>query len=90
MMVAGNISFLMGFLSNDNLQMQKNILEKYSLPTSTRENLNISTIIDLTKNDKKSKSGKINWVLLEDIGKPIVRNDVPEEIVIRSLKSIFL
>ena len=70
--------------------MQKNILEKYSLPTSTRENLNISTIIDLTKNDKKSKSGKINWVLLEDIGKPIVRNDVPEEIVIKSIKSIFL
>ena len=90
MMVAGNISFLMGLLSYDNLQMQKNILEKYFLPTSISEELNINTIIDLTKNDKKSKSGKINWILLEDIGKPVIRNDVPEEIIIRSLKSIFV
>ena len=90
MMVAGNISFLMGLLSDDNLQKQKNILEKYFLPTSISEELNINTIIDLTKNDKKSKSGKINWILLEDIGKPVIRNDVPEEIIIRSLKSIFV
>ena len=51
---------------------------------------NLRFRIFFTKNDKKSKSGKINWILLEDIGKPVIRNDVPEEIIIRSLKSIFV
>ena len=39
-----------------------------------------------TKNDKKVKNGKINWVLLKEIGKPIIRDDVPDKVVIDSIK----
>ena len=73
-----------------NLEKQKHILKKYSLPITFNEKLDLDNIVNLTKNDKKSKSGKINWILLEDIGKAVIRNDVPDEIVIKSLKSIFI
>ena len=90
MMVAGTISYHMGILSIENLEKQKHILKKYSLPITFNEKLDLDNIVNLTKNDKKSKSGKINWILLEDIGKAVIRNDVPDEIVIKSLKSIFI
>ena len=90
MMVAGNISCSMGILSKENLKKQEDILKKYSLPINIKEKLDLNNIINLTKNDKKSKSGKVNWILLEDIGNPVIRNDVPEEIVKKSLESIFL
>ena len=31
--------------------------------------------------DKKIVSGTQRWVLLEDVGRPIVRGDVPAEVV---------
>ena len=31
--------------------------------------------------DKKTVGGRVNWVLLQDIGKVCVRNDVPEQVV---------
>ncbi len=31
--------------------------------------------------DKKVKSGTVNWVLLEDVGKTVQRSDVPEKVV---------
>ena len=31
--------------------------------------------------DKKVRGGRMRFVLLEEIGRPVVRDDVPEEIV---------
>ena len=31
--------------------------------------------------DKKTVGGKVNWVLMEGIGKVTCRNDVPEDVV---------
>ena len=31
--------------------------------------------------DKKVEAGRLRFVLLEEIGRPVVRGDVPEEIV---------
>ena len=31
--------------------------------------------------DKKTVGGRVNWVLMQDIGKVCVRNDVPEQVV---------
>jgi 3-dehydroquinate synthetase len=31
--------------------------------------------------DKKVAAGAIHWVLLEDVGRAIIRSDVPEDIV---------
>lgn len=44
----------------------------------------IEEIIDLMKYDKKNEFGKINFVLLEDIGKPIIDCLVPNELIMRA------
>ncbi|MGA8854526.1 MAG: 3-dehydroquinate synthase [Christiangramia sp.] len=44
----------------------------------------ISQIKDLMKFDKKNEHGNINFVLLEDIGKPVIDVIVPEKIIIEA------
>ena len=46
----------------------------------------INDLFNNTKNDKKVKNGIINWVLLKDIGSPIIKDDVPDSIVIDSIR----
>ncbi len=41
----------------------------------------ISSIIELMKHDKKNEFGKINFVLLKDIGKPVIDCLVPNELI---------
>ena len=31
--------------------------------------------------DKKVASKKLRWILLEDFGRPVVRDDVPDDVV---------
>ena len=38
--------------------------------------------------DKKVVGGKQRWVLLESIGSPIVRDDVPAEIVSEAIDAV--
>lgn len=45
------------------------------------EQKDIEEIIELLKYDKKNEFGKINFVLLEDIGKPVIDCLVPNEVI---------
>ena len=48
--------------------------------------LEIDNIIDLLKHDKKNSHGKVNFILLEDIGKPVYDKQVPKDLIVESLK----
>lgn len=48
--------------------------------------LEIDDIIDLLKHDKKNSHGKVNFILLEDIGKPVYDKQVPKDLIMESLK----
>lgn len=37
---------------------------------------------------KKTVNGKVNWVLLEDIGKVCIKKDVPEKLVKETILEI--
>ncbi len=80
MMGAAYISQGMGLLSSPGVDRQCRILERFGLPLSCR-----GVDLDLVKRamllDKKTSGKAINWVLLEDIGKAIVRADVPSQLV---------
>lgn len=43
-------------------------------------------VIDLLKFDKKNTHGKINFVLLKNIGEPVIDCEVPENVLMDSLK----
>ena len=60
----------LGITKNKNiLERVKNILSNIGLPINIPENINLKEAIKL---DKKRNNEKINFVFLEDIGKPII------------------
>ena len=86
MVVAANISKNLKLISNDIKDEIISTLNRYSLPTNITKGIDIKDLFNNTKNDKKVKNGKINWVLLKDIGDPIIKDDVPDAIVMDSIK----
>jgi 3-dehydroquinate synthetase len=75
------------------VERQQTLLQKFGLPTSLRAKrnnlkLSIAGITRAMELDKKVKGKVIRWVLLRDIGKAVIRNDVPQkdvQAVIREL-----
>jgi len=86
MVVATNISKNLNLISNDTKNEIISTLKQYGLPTNLTKGIDIKDLFDNTKNDKKVKNGKINWVLLKDIGSPVIKDDVPDSIVMDSIQ----
>ena len=86
MVVATNISKNLNLISNDTKNEIISTLNQYDLPTNLTKGIDIKDLFDNTKNDKKVKNGKINWVLLKDIGNPVIKDDVPDSIVMDSIR----
>ena len=56
------------------------LLKSFGLPTSMPD-LDADRLIEAMFLDKKVRGKAIRWVLLEDIGKPVIRDDIPMESV---------
>ena len=46
-------------------------------------NIDWDKCFELIKNDKKVKNGKINWILLESLGKAVVRDNIDKDTIFR-------
>jgi len=69
MLVAGEISKNLGLLGTDELESLHEAVRLCG-PLPRANNLDVNEIIRSLQHDKKSVAGKINWVLLEGIGRP--------------------
>jgi 3-dehydroquinate synthetase len=102
MVGAAKLSQRLGLLPSAVVERQQALLQKFSLPTSLqaeaasqrrgrkRSNLKLS-LAGTTRAmelDKKVRGKTIHWVLLQDIGKVIIRSDVPQEDVLAVLKEL--
>jgi 3-dehydroquinate synthase len=87
MMAAGEISAAMGLLPRDKLDRQRRILESYGLPTHA-DGLDRDRLLDAIALDKKVQGKRVRWVLLEGVGKPVLRDDVPDEVVQAALDTV--
>jgi 3-dehydroquinate synthase len=87
MMGAARIGQQMGMMSTDMVDRQTALLEAFGLPL-TCGGVDVDAIEDAMRSDKKTSSGAIRWVLLDGIGNAVTRNDVPPELVRRTLKSL--
>jgi 3-dehydroquinate synthase len=93
MMAAAKLSEQLGLLSSVAVERQQAVLQKFGLPTSLktkRSNLRVSVagITEAMELDKKVKGKAIRWVLLEDIGKAVIRSDVHREDVLAVLHEL--
>src|SRR5438067_7478331 len=68
MLVAGEISKSLGMLTSGELESLREAVRLCG-PLPSAGDLSTDDIVRLIKSDKKSVSGKIKWVLIEEIGK---------------------
>jgi len=71
----------MGMLKKEARDRIEHLIEKAGLPGRIGTGLSIDGIVKLLSLDKKVREGKVRFVLPERIGKVVVGNDVPENIV---------
>jgi 3-dehydroquinate synthase len=66
---------------------QQALLQKFGLPSGF-SGLGLTEITRAMELDKKTKEKAIRWVLLQDIGKAIIRSDVPQNDVLAVLQEL--
>jgi 3-dehydroquinate synthase len=69
-------------------QRQRAVLERYGLSTKAPPGLDAERVLAAMALDKKVVAGRQTWVLLEDIGRPVLRSDVPPELVRKVVQQI--
>jgi 3-dehydroquinate synthase len=88
MMAAAAIGNHMSITLPEILERQRALFELYRLPI-TAPGVDVNAVFAATKLDKKVVGKKLRWVLLEAAGHPVVRDDVPDEIVRGVLAELF-
>jgi len=63
------------------------LLARFGLPTSF-SGVDIERLFQAMELDKKVRGKKVRWVLLSNIGKPVVRDDVPREVAVVVIKKL--
>ena len=87
MMAAAAISRRMGLLSENVVERQRNIIRAYGLPVDVA-GISMGHVLEALEWDKKVKNRSVRWVLLNDVGCPVIRSDVPQELVADVLGSL--
>ncbi|MBI3978853.1 MAG: 3-dehydroquinate synthase [Chloroflexi bacterium] len=77
---ATGIARRIGILAESDVERQRDLLQRFGLPDRA-PGISPAAIAAAMKLDKKVRQAVIRWVLLEGIGRPVVRSDVPEEVV---------
>ena len=77
----------MGVHSQEIVDRQRHLLERFNLPTSAK-GVNVDGILRGMSLDKKVQGGLKRWVMLEEVGKSVVRADVPEELVEQTVRDL--
>ncbi len=88
MMAAAEIGKRLGITPPALIERQRALLERFGLPTSASSldatrisKLDPEAILAAMALDKKVSAGTVRWVLLEDVGRAVIRSDVPPELV---------
>jgi len=87
MVGAALISEQMKLLTSDIVKRQQALLESFGLPT-TCPGVEITSILKAMELDKKVSGKAMRWVLLTDVGQPVIREDVSPEVLKSVLKEL--
>ena len=88
MLAACRLSNMMGLLGEADVARVEATLSRFGLPVELRESVSTDAVVAAMRVDKKMRSGKLRFVLLEGVGKPVVRDDVPEQMVRKSFEGL--
>jgi len=87
MMGAARMAEQMGMISAELVDRQDQLLRRFNLPT-TAAGVDIGGIFRAMSMDKKTEAGSNRWVMLEGVGKAVVRRDVPRVLVEATVREL--
>ncbi|MSQ32742.1 MAG: 3-dehydroquinate synthase [Dehalococcoidia bacterium] len=87
MMAAANIGLMMGVTSQGLVARQQALLREFGLPLFA-PGVSQESIRKAMALDKKVSNKTLKWILLNDLGKTVTRNDVPSEVVDKVIQTI--
>ena len=87
MMGAALISREVKLLSQEVVDSQKALLERFGLPV-TCSGVDMDSVLRAMELDKKVRGKRVRWVLLRGIGQPVVRDDIPREVVVNAIRKL--
>ncbi len=83
MVLAAYLSTQLTGLSSDKSLQIRDILNSIYLKIEF-DKTDILKIMKLLKHDKKNEAGRVNFVLLKDIGKPVIDKEVPDDLIYKA------
>ena len=87
MVGAAMISHELGLLSPEVVKQHRDILRMFGLRISCSD-VDVKAVMKAMELDKKVKGKAVRWVLLEGIGQPVIRQDVPRQVVSKVLEEL--
>lgn len=88
LLAAGNLSCSKAGLPPGQAKQIRNALEKFKLPTTLDPELDTDLLLQLMKSDKKFNKGHIRFVVVPELGRAELRNDINESDIISAIKSL--
>lgn len=89
MTFAIKLSVNKGLLKRKDASLALALLQKLGLPT-TIDNIDKNQVYELMKKDKKAVGGKIKFVLLEEIGKAKIGQEIDEKVIKKVLDEVIV
>ncbi len=87
MVAAAEIGRRMGLTPSAVGERQTAVLERFGLPTRV-SGVELPRVLGAVALDKKVASKAVRWVLLEDVGRTVVRSDVPPSLVEETVSAL--
>ena len=88
MIAVAEMGCSLGLIDEALVSRHRRLIERFGLPTQSPPGLGRAAIVEAMSRDKKVVGGKQRWVLLESVGSPIVRDDVPPEVVSDAIDAV--
>ena len=88
MVAVAEMGCALGLIDEALVSRHRRLIQRFGLPTQSPPGLSRGAIVEAMSRDKKVVGGKQNWVLLESVSNPIVRDDVPADVVSDAIDAV--
>lgn len=85
MNMANRLALNLGLLKEDEVKKAQRLLSKFKLPTNYKID-DVNEFYEAFFLDKKTHNEKTNFILLSKLGEAFIKNDVPKDVLLRTLE----
>ena len=88
LVAACRLSHRLGLLDGSSVERAERLLSRFNLPTRLETPIQPERILAAIRNDKKARGGLPQFVLLEGLGRPVLRGGIPEAVIREAYESL--